>query len=113
MVDVLSHLHQEFQIGESRNHLVVAGDVKTYQHLQSVKLCYGEQLSWLVPFPGDFHILMNYQPILSKVYFDAGLKQIALASGFRGETLTALQKCSHFKHTHYFLIYRGMRGPVP
>lgn len=47
---------------------------------------------------------MNYQPVLSKVYFDIGLKQIASASGFKGETLTSLQKCSHFKNTHYFLL---------
>ena len=47
---------------------------------------------------------MNYQPILSKVYFEPGLKQIAGASGFRAETLTALQKCSHFKHTHHFYM---------
>ncbi len=104
IVDVLSHLHQEIHIGESREHLIVTGDAKTYQHLQSLKLDYGEELSWLIPFPGDFHILMNYQPVLSKVYFDAGLKQIASAGGFRGETLTALKKCSHFKHAHHFVM---------
>ena len=37
----------------------------------------------MVPFPGDFHVLMNYQPDLSKVYFDVGLKQIAAACGFK------------------------------
>ena len=47
---------------------------------------------------------MNYQPILSKVYFDAGLKQIASAGGFKGETLTALKKCSYFKHAHHFFM---------
>ena len=85
-------------------YLVVAGDAKTYQHLQSLKLDYGEELSWLLPFPGDFHILKNLQPVLSKVYFDIGLKQLAIASGFRGETLTSLQKCSHFKKTHNFIF---------
>ena len=102
--DVLARLHQEFNIGELRDHLVVTGDAKTYKHLQSLKLDYNQQLSWLIPFPGDFHILMNYQPILSKVYFDAGLKQIASAGGFKGETLTALKKCSHFKHAHHFFM---------
>ena len=74
IIDVLSCLHEEFHIGEAKNHLVVTGDAKTYQHLQSLKLDYGEELTWLIPFPGDFHILINYQPILSKVYFDVGLK---------------------------------------
>ena len=112
IIDVLSHLYEEFHIDEARNHLVVTGDAKTYQHLQSLKLDYGEELTWLIPFPGDFHILMNYQPILSKVYFDVDLKQVACAGGFRGETLTALRKCSHFKHTHHFLMKALYRHTV-
>ena len=57
--DVLSRLYKEFIIQGSRTHLVVAGDAKTYQHLQSLKFDYGEELRWLVPFPGDFHILFS------------------------------------------------------
>ena len=38
------------------------------------------------------------------MYFEPGLKQIAGASGFQAETLTVLQKCSHFKHTHHFYM---------
>ena len=78
-------LYQEFNIGDLGDHLLVTGDAKTYQHLQSLKLDYDQQLSWLIPFLGDFHILMNYQPIISTMYFDAGLKQIASAGGFKGE----------------------------
>ena len=32
---------------------------------------------------------MNYQKVIMKIYWDAGLKQIAEASGFRGEMLTS------------------------
>ena len=42
-----------------------------------------------------------------KVYFDAGLKQVAMASGFRSETLTSLQKCSNFKCTQN-VIFEAM-----
>ena len=104
MVEVVSKLYHEFSIGKSKSHLIVVGDAKTYQHLQNIKIYYGEKLSWLLPFPGDFHILMNYQPVLSKVYFDVALKQVASMCGFKGETLTSLQKCSHFKKTHYFIM---------
>ena len=102
--DVVSRLHAEFHINDKLEHLVVVGDAKTYNHLQTLKLDYSSELSWLQPFPGDFHILKNFQPVLSKIYFDAGLKQIAAASGHRGETLTSIQKCSHFKKTHCFIL---------
>ena len=33
-----------------------------------------------------------------------GLKPVAAAGGFKGETLTSLQHCFNFKNTHYLLI---------
>ena len=74
MIELVTRLYHEFHICDSRDHLIVAGDAKTYQHLQHIKREYGEQLSWLIPFPGDFHILMNYKPVLSKVYVTAPIQ---------------------------------------
>ena len=54
-------------------------------------------------YVGDWHILHNYQKVLMKVFFDVGLKDLAKASGFRGETLTALHNASNFHITHQFL----------
>ncbi len=39
-----------------------------------------------------------------KVYYHAGLNVMAEAAGYRGETISALQKCSNFKRTHQFLL---------
>ena len=39
-----------------------------------------------------------------KVYFEAGLKDLACKSGFRAETLTSLGKASNFQCTHRFLM---------
>ncbi len=39
-----------------------------------------------------------------KVYYDAGFKKLAMASGFGAETLTSLGKASNYKRMHAFLI---------
>ena len=56
-------------------------------------------------------MLMNYQIALMKPYFDAGLKSMAEAAKY---PVAAIQTCSQFKRTHYFIleaweaIYRAM-----
>jgi hypothetical protein len=45
--------------------------------------------------------LSHNQPILQKIYFDVGQKQIASACGYRAETLNSLKNSSHFKKTHH------------
>ena len=95
-------------------YLVVVGDGKTYQHLMELKSANGNELSSLLPFPGDWHILKNFQPVLFKAYYDAGLKDIAQNSGFKATTLTSLSQCSNWRITHNFImqlseaIYRCM-----
>ena len=41
-------------------HLLVAGDAKVYDVLQSLKFEYGVEYSWLIPMLGDWHLLKNY-----------------------------------------------------
>jgi hypothetical protein len=104
IADVLSLIHHDFKVGTDIKHLVVAGDAKTYNHPQILKSQYDEQLSWLIPFPGDWYILNNLQPVIMKVYFDVGLKHLASFAGYRGETLGSLHSCSNFKNTHNLLL---------
>lgn len=72
--------------------VVVAGDAK------------GNHLKWLLPFPGDWHVLLNYQKALMKSFADAGITDLGKLSGHRAETLTSLIKCSNFKRTHRFIV---------
>ncbi len=104
LVTIIGKLHQVFCSELHYKWLLVVGDAKTYDLLQSIKFEYGTHLKWLVPFPGDWHILLNYQKVLMKVYADAGLKQLGSVSGHKSETLTSLIQCSNFRRTHHFLL---------
>ena len=101
---VLKKLHTSFILELGFRWLIVVGDAKTYDILQSLRRQYGSHMQWLLPFPGDWHILYNYQKVLLKVYGEAGLLELAKVAGHRAETLTSLAQASHFKRTHHFII---------
>ena len=79
--------------------MLIEGDQDTYNRLQLIKKEYGNDLSWMIPVPGDWHFLKNYQEVLLKIYLDAGLNDLAKASGYQSNAVT-----SNFKRTHYFLV---------
>lgn len=87
-----------------QKYVLLVGDGKTYEHLCKVKRLYGSALSNVLLFPGDWHILKNFQPVLLKAYYHAGLQDIARSSGYRAETLKSLANCSHFMRTHLFIV---------
>ena len=101
---ILDRLHSLYKIGSRADYHVVVGDRKVFSTLQKLKKQYGTELDWLKPYPGDWHWLKNFQPVLMKVYFHVGLKDLAEQAGYKGSNLTALQTCSNFKHTHVFLL---------
>ena len=97
MMDMLHELHQQYVVKQNHKWLVVEGDGKIYEILQSLKFEYDEELKWLLPYPGDWHMLKNFQIALMKPYFDAALKSLAQAAGY---PLAAIQSCGQFKRTH-------------
>ncbi len=40
------------------------GDAKVHAVLQSIRTEYGDNVKWLIPFPGDWHIMYNYHKML-------------------------------------------------
>ena len=111
LMQILYDLHQRFIKKQNKEYLTVEGDAKLYEVLHSLKYEYGDELRWLLLYPGDWHTLKNYQIALMKAYFDVGLKDLAHAAGY---PVQAIQTCSKFKRTHYFLLeawealYRNM-----
>jgi hypothetical protein len=99
---IIKQVYDRFICQQHLQWVLVVGDAKTYDILQKVKKEYC--LHWLLVFPGDWHLLHNYQKAIIKVYWDAGLCQLAQASGHNGETLTSLSKAGNFRHTHHFFL---------
>lgn len=96
VITSLATLHKELKVGENIKHLVVVTDAKIFPYVHDIKKEHPDDFKWLIPYLGDFHILLNYQKVIMKVYWDAGLKQLATASG---ATLSSLQNCSNFTNT--------------
>ena len=103
MKHVIDQLDLELHKEKSISHLVVGGDAKTYEHLIALKREYGSELDWMLPFIGDFHILMNYQSVLMKIFWDAGLSSIGKIL-HSSNTYTSLQSTSDFRRTHAFFL---------
>ena len=101
ILHVINNLYVEYVCKHGKQFLVLEGDAKTYNTIQAVKFEYGSDLNWLVPYPGDWHLLKNCQICLMKPFFEAGLKDLATASGYPA---LSIQSCSNFQRTHHFLM---------
>ena len=104
ILHVLGILQKKLSIGHKMKWLAVVGDAKTFTHLEALKIEYGTDPDWLIPLPGDWHVLKNYQPVLMKAFFDAGLRDIAKATGYSEGALNSIGACTKFKRTHTFLL---------
>ena len=53
--------------------------------LKKLKCQNGAEFDWLWPFPGDWHVPeKNFQPNLMKIFFHAGLKDVAITARYNG-----------------------------
>ena len=103
LLRVIGRLQKVFVQELKQKYVIVVGDAKTYNLIQAIRFEYKAHLPWLIPFPGDWHILYNYQKPL-KPYADAGLASLVKVAGHRAETLTSLLQASNFRRTHEFLL---------
>ena len=97
IMEMLHKLCERFIQKQNRKWLVVEGDAKVYEILKSLKFEYGEELNWVIPYPGDWHMQKKIQIPIMKAYFDAGLKSLAKAAGY---PTAQIQSCGQFtQHT--------------
>ena len=57
LISLLYDLHDRYIKTAQQKYLVIEGDAKLYELLQSLKTDYRDELEWVVPFPGDWHTL--------------------------------------------------------
>lgn len=107
LLKVISDLHTAFIHSGRKTYILLEGDLATYERLQSIKREYGNDLKWLFPFPGDWHFLKNYQEVLLKVYYDAGLCDLAKSSGYHTNSVG-----SNFRRTHFFCWRYGKQFTI-
>jgi hypothetical protein len=88
--------HEQFDVGHTCKYIVIVGNGKSYDHLINLKTEYDSSLSWVLPYPGDWHILKNVLPIFMKIYLDAGLKPLA-AKFHHSSTYRMLTIVSNFQ----------------
>ena len=99
LLNIINDLYEEFIVPKKKEWVLLEGDQATYARLQCIKAEYGNDLAWMIPFPGDWHFLKNFQEVLLKIYFEAGLSDLAKASGYQPNSIG-----SNFKRTHHFLL---------
>ena len=105
LLKVIGKLYKTFIHELNQKWVIVVGDAKVYDLLQALRVEeYSESLKWLIPIPGDWHVLFNYQKALMKPYADAGLINLAAAAGYRAETLTSIRNTTNFRRTYLFIL---------
>ena len=100
---VLRILYNKMEVGKSASHLVVVGDGKTFHYLQKLKKDHPHELSWMLPFPGDWHVLKNYAHALLKIYGPPGLNEL-LSLLHKGKTEKSVSSGTDFDKTFAFLL---------
>lgn len=105
VLHVINELYTRHVRACGKSFLVLEGDANTYDIMQEIKAEYGTDLNWLVPYPGDWHLLMK---CLMKPFLEAGLRDMALSCGY---SAVSISSCSLFENALFSV--GGMEKPLP
>ena len=71
----LNKLESLFIKTKQLTHTVVSDGFKVYKLLCEIKIDYGKEMDWLLPYLGEMHILMNYLVGVLGRHWYAGVKK--------------------------------------
>jgi hypothetical protein len=100
---VLKILHSKLKVGTKLKYLMVVGDGKTYDYLIKLKEEHTDELTWMYPFLGDWHLLKNYSIALMKIYGPPGLTTL-INLLHHGRTENSVTNCTNFDKTFEFFL---------
>eukprot|EP00898_Chlorokybus_atmophyticus_P001604 jgi/Chlat1/2444/Chrsp171S02348 len=85
--------------------MLIAEDHKTYALILEIKALEPGFWDWVLPMIGDWHVRFNMQPVVLKIFFDAGLNCLAPSAGFASSTArNALVDGRNWKRNNSFLM---------
>lgn len=108
-------IKEKLEVGLRFKELLVVGDQQTWKYMDELKSEYAEVFGWLLHMPGDWHSLLNTQPVMKKMFLHAGLEELAAKFGYQeGSIKGTLEENKSFRRNHWFLIesWEGMFGAM-
>ena len=81
-------------------HIVLSGNFKViviYKLLCEIKMDYGKNMDWLLPYLGEMHILINYLAGVQGRHWYAG--EEVMGEVYKNKTLEKIKKSNHYTHT--------------
>ena len=75
-----------------RQYQIVAGDQESFEMMHKVKVAMPQKYRWLLPWPSDLHVLMNFaKTVLNSNNFAFTLQHLGMAYGLNAGHLHALE----------------------
>jgi hypothetical protein len=103
--EALERLKVALDVEGRLKELVLVGDQQTWKQMVDLKNDFQADYKWLYPLPGDWHTLLNAQPVFKKVFMNAGLLNMASKMGYtEASAVGALAESANFRRNHLFLI---------
>jgi hypothetical protein len=101
----LLRIKKVLEVGRRFKELLVVGDQQTWKYMVELKEEYVDDFNWLLSMPGDWRTLLNTQPMIKKIFLDAGLLNLATNFGYTEVSAKAnLADSKNFRRNHWFII---------